>query len=41
MTDKQKTDFDVELERIDRGIAELEDNALQLPIDRVKITKLA
>ena len=37
----QKTDFDVELERIDSGIAELEDNALQLPIDRVKITKLA
>ena len=37
----QKTDFDVELERIDTGIAELEDNALQLPIDRVKITKLA
>jgi tetratricopeptide (TPR) repeat protein len=40
MSDK-KTDFDVELERIDTGIAELEDNALQLPIDRVKITKLA
>jgi tetratricopeptide (TPR) repeat protein len=40
MTDK-KTDFDIELERIDNGIAELEDNALQLPIDRVKITKLA
>ncbi|MEN3329423.1 MAG: hypothetical protein V7638_4230 [Acidobacteriota bacterium] len=37
----QKTDFDVELERINQGIAELEDNALQLPIDRVKITKLA
>jgi len=37
----QKTDFDIELDRIDRGIAELEDNALQLPIDRVKITKLA
>ena len=41
MTDKQKTDFDVELQRMDRGIAELEDNALQLPIDRVQITKLA
>ena len=40
MSDK-KTDFAVELERIDNGIAELEDNALQLPIDRVKITKLA
>jgi tetratricopeptide (TPR) repeat protein len=37
----QKTDFDVELERIDNGIAELKDDALQLPIDRVKITKLA
>jgi len=37
----QKTDFDSELERINNGIAELEDNALQLPIDRVKITKLA
>lgn len=41
MTNNQKTDFDVELERINNGIAELEDNALQLPIDRVKITKLA
>jgi tetratricopeptide (TPR) repeat protein len=41
MTDKQKTDFDIELERIDQGIAELQDNALQPPIDRVKITKLA
>src|SRR6185503_6408628 len=41
MTDKNKTDFDNELERIDQGIAELEDNALQLPIDRVKVTKLA
>jgi len=37
----QKTDFDIELERIDQGIAELEDNALELPIDRVKVTKLA
>jgi len=40
MTD-QKTDYDVELERIEQGITELADNALQLPIDRVKITKLA
>lgn len=40
MSDK-KTDFDIELERIESGIAELEDNALELPIDRVKITKLA
>lgn len=41
MMSNNKTDFDNELERIDRGIAELEDNALELPIDRVKITKLA
>src|SRR5829696_7183651 len=41
MTDKQKTDFDIELDRIEQGIAELQDDALQLPIDRVKITKLA
>ena len=41
MANNQKTDFDLELERINNGIAELEDNALQLPIDRVKITKLA
>jgi len=36
-----QTDFEIELERIDRGIAELEGNALQLPVDRAKITKLA
>jgi tetratricopeptide (TPR) repeat protein len=41
MSDKQKTDFDLELERIDDGIAELAGNALDLPVDRVKITKLA
>ena len=41
MTDNQKTNFDTDLERIDQGIAELEDNALQLPVDRVKITQLA
>ena len=40
MNDK-KTDFDIELERMDQGLAELEGNALQLQIDRVKITKLA
>ncbi len=39
--DNNKTDFDIDLERIDQGIAELEDNALELPVDRVKITKLA
>ena len=36
-----KTDFQLELDRIDEGIAELEDSARKLPIDRVKITKLA
>jgi len=41
VTNNQKTDFDIELERIDQGIAELQNNALQPPIDRVKITKLA
>jgi tetratricopeptide (TPR) repeat protein len=41
MTDNQKTNFDTDLERIDQGIAELADNALQFPVDRVKITKLA
>jgi tetratricopeptide (TPR) repeat protein len=41
MSNNQKSDFDIELERIEQGIAELEDNALQPPIDRVKITKLA
>jgi len=41
MSHNQKTDFDIELERIDQGIAELKGNAIQLPIDRVKITKLA
>ena len=41
MSNNQKTDFDIELDRIEQGIAELEDNALQPPIDRVKITKLA
>lgn len=41
MSDKQKTDYDIELERIEQGIAELKDHALQPPIDRVKITKLA
>jgi tetratricopeptide (TPR) repeat protein len=41
MSNNQKTDFDTELERIDQGIAELENDALQLPIDRVRITKLS
>ena len=35
------TDFDNELARMDAGIAEVERDALQLPVDRVKITKLA
>src|SRR5215217_7864665 len=37
----KQTDFEIELARIDSGIAELEDTALQLPVDRTKITKLA
>ena len=37
----KQTHFEIELERIDRGIAELEGDALQLPVDRTKITKLA
>ena len=41
MSNTRRTDFDLELARIDQGIAELEGNALELPIDRVKITKLA
>ena len=36
-----KTDFEIELDRVDQGIAELESSALKPPIDRVKITKLA
>ena len=36
-----KTDFETELDRIDQEIAELEGSARKLPIDRVKITKLA
>ena len=39
--DNNRTNFDADLERIDQGIAELADDALQLPVDRVKITKLA
>src|SRR5215213_5194000 len=41
MINKITTDFEIELERIDRGIAEVEPHALQLPVDRAKITKLA
>src|ERR1043166_6894514 len=37
----KETDFEIELAGMDSGIAELEGNALQLPVDRVKITKLA
>jgi len=36
-----KTDYQIELARIDQGIAELNGSARMLPIDRVKITKLA
>src|SRR5262245_33321425 len=37
----KQTDFEIELAGMDSGIAELEGNALQLPVDRAKITKLA
>jgi tetratricopeptide (TPR) repeat protein len=37
----KQTDFEIELARINAGIAELADNALQFPVDRAKITKLA
>ncbi len=37
----KQTDFEIELARIDQGITELKGNALQLPVDRTKITKLA
>jgi tetratricopeptide (TPR) repeat protein len=37
----KQTDFEIELGRMDSGIAELEDNALQPRVDRIKITKLA
>src|SRR5215216_5396862 len=37
----KQTDFEIELAGMDRGIAELDGDALHLPIDRAKITKLA
>ena len=37
----KQTDFEIELARMDSGITELQDTALQLPVDRAKITKLA
>jgi tetratricopeptide (TPR) repeat protein len=37
----QPTDFELELARINTGLAELNDNAFELPVDRAKITKLA
>src|SRR6185295_9613951 len=40
MAEKQ-TDFEVDLGRMDQELAALQDHALDLPIDRVKITKLA
>lgn len=37
----KQTDFDIELAQINSRIAELKGDALQLPVDRTKITKLA
>lgn len=38
---RNRTDFEIELEQIDRGIAELEGSALSLPIDSAKVTRFA
>jgi tetratricopeptide (TPR) repeat protein len=37
----KRTDFEIELERIDKGIAELNGSALSLPVDSGKISRLA
>lgn len=37
----KRTDFDIELEQIDNGIAELESSALNLPINSAKVTRFA
>ena len=37
----KQTDFEIELAGMDSGIAELDGDALQLPVDRAKVTKLA
>jgi len=41
MINNQKSNFETDLDQMDSGIAELEGDALQLPVDRAKITKLA
>lgn len=37
----KRTDFEIELERIDKGIAELNGSALNLPVDSAGISRLA
>ena len=37
----KRTDFEIELERIDNGIAELNGSALNLPVDSAKISRFA
>jgi len=37
----EKTDFEIELEQLDKGISELEDGALTIPIDAGKATRYA
>ena len=39
--EKRQTDYEIELEQIDRDISELEDGALTIPIDAGKATKFA
>jgi tetratricopeptide (TPR) repeat protein len=41
MINNQKSNFETDLDQMNSGIAELEGDALQLPVDRAKITKLA
>ena len=40
MVDK-KTDFEIELERIENGLAELKGHASSLPLDGAKVSRLA
>jgi tetratricopeptide (TPR) repeat protein len=37
--ERKRTDYEIELERIDRALSELEDHALSLPIDSERATK--
>ena len=38
---EKKTDFEIELERIENGLAELNGNASSLPLDGAKVSRLA